>query len=1090
MNPIEQDKNNPSRGVDPSTDRPSSSVGLADFSIRKPVTICMIFVSIVALGLISVFKIPLVLDPDVDFPFLGVRVPYRNATPGQIQESITKPLEEVLATVPGVQRMSARSSSDRASVSLYFDWGTDIGVLRAQIREKVDQIRSDLPDDVEHIQIRSFGTDDRPIIGGRIASGKDLSTSGDFLELKIKKPLERIPGVAEVEFWGVQRQEIDIYLRLDDVKRYRVDVGQLFRRLDSVNLNRSLGRVEDAGVRYSAIAQGTLSSVEEMENFPVNERGLRLSDIADIYYDNPASNFGQHLNGEYAVGFNVRKTSEANTVETVNRVLAEIEEIRQDPSLEGIELLLWHNAGEEITKSLSGLLRAGALGALLAALVLIFFLRKFSATLIIGFSIPFSIIAAVGFLFLSGKTLNVMSMMGLMLATGMLVDNAVVVLESIYQKLEKGTARVTAAQVGTQEVITAVIAATLTSIIIFVPLIFGQKSRYSLWLGETGTAIIFALICSLFISLTLIPLAMARLLRMDVNQRSKWQQWIADHVEPVFVRLGRRVFRRQKAAEVHEPPARGAPDFGGGVTGAYLRLVSWPLGHRFLVGLVMIPLIIYGSYWWLMNKVPDNTPGAQELGELWIEYEFSENFHYAKIERDYIMPVEQFLLANKERFKITDVLSFYRNNQAWMDVYFDKDKVTLEEMPEIRKQMTDGLPVIPGAKIQLGSQRGAQNRDWIRANLYGDDPETLQELAAEAKLLLLKRSDFTDVWTDLRSGQEEVQIRLNRSLAGKYGVSPQSVSGILSIVARGRQVRGYRTPEGEVDIFVRIRPEDLESLNDLKSLVVGSGPAGRQILLSQVADLQIQKIPAELRREDRRTYTRLTAMYSGDKKSEGRKHVSQVMNSLDYPQGYGWSYGFWTQRQEQDDQAFWFNICLALFMVYFVMASLFESLAHPFAIMFSLPFAVVGVAWFLFITGTPFNMMAWIGSMVLIGIVVNNGIVLIDHINNLRRKGMPRSQAILEGCRERLRPIVMTASTTIVGLIPLAWGDTAMWGMRYFPMARTIMGGLMASTILTLVVLPTYYTLFDDLAIWIKQTWYASDPSLRQSPEQSPAPTD
>ncbi len=268
------------------------------------------------------------------------------------------------------------------------------------------------------------------------------------------------------------------------------------------------------------------------------------------------------------------------------------------------------------------------------------------------------------------------------------------------------------------------------------------------------------------------------------------------------------------------------------------------------------------------------------------------------------------------------------------------------------------------------------------------------------------------------------------------------------------------------------------------NLLVGAGPGGEEILLSQVADFGIVKTPARLQREDRRTYTRVSAFYTGEKREAGREAIRKVMESLSYPQGYGWSFGFWTLREDQDNQAFVFNLLLALFMVYFVMASLFESLAHPLAIILSLPFAAVGVAWFLLLTGTPFNIMAMIGMLVLIGVVVNNGIVLVDHINNLRRGGRPRQQAILEGCRERLRPILMTAATTIVGLIPLAWGDSGLFDMKYFPMARTVMGGLMASTALTLIVLPTYYTLFDDLAIWLKRTWFASDPSrLKPTPE-------
>jgi HAE1 family hydrophobic/amphiphilic exporter-1 len=336
-----------------------------------------------------------------------------------------------------------------------------------------------------------------------------------------------------------------------------------------------------------------------------------------------------------------------------------------------------------------------------------------------------------------------------------------------------------------------------------------------------------------------------------------------------------------------------------------------------------------------------------------------------------------------------------------------------------------------------------------------------------------------------------VQIRLNREIAKKYNISTQSLANVLSIVVRGQQIRGYRTSEGEVEIWMRLQASDRSDLQDLKGIVVGTGPDGREVTLEQVASLTIVKTPGNIRREDRRTFTMLFAVYGGEKKDEGKKIVSEVMDSLGYPQGYGWAYGFWTKREEKEDNDFLFNIVFALAMVYFLMASLFESISHPFAILLSLPFALVGVVWTLYLTGTPFNLMARIGLMVLVGVVVNNGIVLLDHVNNLRLRGLPRSQAILEGCRERFRPILMTASTTVVGLVPLAVGDSGIFDLRYFPLARTVMGGLISSTVLSLIVLPTYYELFDDLAMWVRGMWFASDPRRRiEEPAPSPAAGD
>lgn len=499
----------------------------------------------------------------------------------------------------------------------------------------------------------------------------------------------------------------------------------------------------------------------------------------------------------------------------------------------------------------------------------------------------------------------------------------------------------------------------------------------------------------------------------------------------------------------------------------------------------MVPLLI-GVSFFVLSRLPDNSPEAEDLRDLAIQYEFSENYHYARIERDYLGPVEDFLLAHRERFKISHIYSYYGNNEAQTRLYFEESKIRLDDLRKIRTQIAQGLPVIPGARIETGRQEGATNENWIGVNMYGEDSMTLQRLASEARHRLKANPEFQEVHTDLEKGREEVQITLDRDRAHRLGVSPQTVSEVLGIVLRGRKMGGYRSASGEVDLWIRLRPDDRQDLSDLTSMVVGSGSAGEEVLLSQVAQFQIVKTPGSIQREKRRTFTALYANYTGKKKEDAKKKVTEVMQSLDFPPGYGWSYGFWTQREEEEDRDFYFNLLLALFMVYFVMASLFESLAHPFAIMLSLLFAFVGVAWFLLITSTPFNIMAMIGLMILIGIVVNNGIVLVDHINQLRRQGSPRSEALLQGCRERFRPILMTATTTVVGLIPLAMGTTGLLGLRYFPMARTVMRGLLASTLLTLVVLPTYYTLVDDLALWLRRLWHQSSPSASTRVAGSP----
>lgn len=345
---------------------PSSSQGfrLADFAIHYPVTICMVLLSFLVLGGVSISKIPLVMLPEVDAPFMMVRVPYPNATPAQVEETITRPLEEVLSTLPSIQRITSFSNSDEAAIQLDFGFAVDADWLRSEVREKAEQARRDLPEDVEQIYVLNWNTNDIPIMEGRIASGRDLRGAYDFLDLKIKKPLERVPGVAEVRITGVERKEIDIDLRLEDLKRHRVDVGALFEALQTVHSNTTLGLLENGGLRLGVVRRGTLTSLEEIRNFPLRQAGLRLSDIADVEFADPASNYGRHLNGDYAISLEIRKTADANTVETVDRVMEKIAELNPDPSLQGIQLLIWHDAGKEITRSLSGLLEAGTVGAL------------------------------------------------------------------------------------------------------------------------------------------------------------------------------------------------------------------------------------------------------------------------------------------------------------------------------------------------------------------------------------------------------------------------------------------------------------------------------------------------------------------------------------------------------------------------------------------------------------------------------------------------------------------------------------------------------------------------------------------------------
>ncbi len=1038
-------------------------VGLA---IRQPVTVCMLFLSIVVMGLIAVMRIPLMLVPQLDAPVMYVQADYNNAPPSQILESITRPIEEALATVPGVQRMSSRSARNGMFIQIWCGMGAETSIIRAEIREKIEQIRDTLPDDLRQIRIRNFSTDEIPVLEGTLTANRDLRTEFEFLDGHIKKPLERIPGVGNVELWGTDKKQVDIYLRIDDIKRHGVDVGRLFRALDGSNMNLSLGRIADGGNRYSAVARGAIESVDEIAQFPVGQHGLVLGDVAEVVIDQRPRNQGRHQNGSYAVGLAIQKASQANVVETVDHIEAAFDEWRKDASLDGLTVRWWHNSGEEIRKVLNELLKAGSIGAILAIVVLFAFLRRLDASMAIGFAIPFSVLTAIGFLYFNGNSLNTMSMIGLMLAAGMLVDNAVVVLESIFQKIEQGLSPSLASRRGAGEVTIAVIASTSTTMIIFVPLVFDSKSQISILLGHVGISIIFALLCSLFISLTLIPLVASRILKDDEHGHSRLDRKLWTAISAPF-----RWVRVRPRRNAHAPSKRN-------LAAVYVRVVGWHLDRRYAIGLVAVPIVLGFAGWALVEVVPDNSPTANTVSSIRIGYEFSESYHYAKIESDYVNRVEDLLHANMERFKLKSTSSAYGNNWAWTRAFLDTDRAGPDDVAAIREAIGKELPELPGARIKLGREEG-NDRNWINVNIYGDSPSTLAELTVRAREALLAQEDVSEVHADLAGETGEVQVRLRRDLARKFNVSPSVVSQVLSITVRSRRMRSYRTPEGEVDIWIGIDPDDMQSVEDLRSIIVGSDPDGQEVLLGNVADIRIDRVPSHVKRENRRTYSEIHIGYKGERIEDGRAIVTDVLDSLPYEAGYGWTFGFWTQQQNEDVQSFLFSMMLALVLVYFVMAALFESVLHPFAIMLSLPFSLVGIVLFLLLTGTPFNSMAQVGSIILIGIVVNNGIVLVNHINNLRRGGTARREAILRGCNERLRPICMTASTTIVGLLPLAMGDANMMGMNYFPLARTVIGGLLASTALTLVVLPTYYVILDDFGRWLRRLWTTTNPTLR-----------
>jgi HAE1 family hydrophobic/amphiphilic exporter-1 len=1014
-------------------------MNLPRLAVHRPVTTFMLLVSLVVIGGISAARLPLAFLPTLDIPFVGVRVPYPNSNPTQIEKTIARPLEEAFATLPDVKRMRSNSSADACEVYMEFQWGLELDVIRMLVREKLDQVRASLPPDVEDVQVFSFNTNDIPVVQARIsAPGVDLSQNYDLLDTRIANRLRRVPGVARVDLGGVLPREIYVDLRLARLKEHRVDLGQLVPRLASANASLPLGTVSADGQRYSARAVGALRSLEELRTLAVNDQGLRLGDIAELRYQEPPIDYGRRLNREKAVALDVFKESTANTVATVEAVQKVIrEEIAHDPLLKGVNLFVWEDQAREIRAGIEGLSSAGLQGAALAVVVLFFFLRRWDSTSIVAAAVPLSLLATTAVMYFAGRNLNVLSMMGLMLGVGMLVDNAIVVLESIDRRHRHQPDPKQAARQGGSEVAMAITASTLTSVIVFLPLIVGQKTNITIMLGEAGFTISVALIASLVVSLLLIPLLASRVLRARAP------------VEPASIRW---------------------------LEERYVGALRWTFRHKGWTFAIVVASLVVGFLPFALKLVETSTFSGSVNRRLRLQYQFADFAYKSDAERK-VQQVEDFLWAHKDDYLVRDLYSFYGENDAMTVIVLSQEDLADSYLKELRQKIRKAMPPVPGAKVFFDndSEEGGSTT-YFSVKLYGNDVEALNRWAETVAARLEAIEDVEDVMTSARRGRREIQARLDSDRARRLGLAPKDMADMFGFTLGGTRLARFNAGDREVEMNLALALADRENLADLRQLTV-TNREGRPVALEEVADFQVVPRAQSIEREHRKIRVQVRGAFEGENFGPTRDKIAATMDGLGLPPGITWSWNDRIQEQGEEGQQMLLNYLLALALVYIVMASLFESLAQPFAILFSIPFSLVGATWLLAATGTPFNLMANMGVLILMGIVVNNGIVLLDRVNHYRREGLGREEAIFRAGRDRLRPILMTALTTVLGLLPLALGKTGLGGWAYYyPLARTVMGGLISSTALTLIVLPYVAYVVESLSLWMGHTWRAGAP--------------
>lgn len=1014
---------------------------LPSLAIRKPVTIIMMLTAVLVIGVIAYLRITVELfPPGFSPPFLHVSVPYTNSNPREIEQYITRPIEEILQTVRNIREINSRSGADGAQLFVSFRQNADMDEAYNQVRDRIERVFPELPDDIERYYVRKYSADDQAVISLGISFDKEFDDPYYLVDNYLIKPLERIDGVANVEIGGLDQKIILIDLDQEKLNALHINVYPLFQRLQQDNFALSSGYLKEGGKKIYVRSIGKFDSIEEINNIQVRGTDIFLKDIATVRYDVPEITSYERIDGKPAVQVSLFKESTANTLSVTFAALAMINgEIKQNPNLGGMNILVFFDQGSNIMNALNNLEDTALWGGFFAFCILLFFLRRFRMTILIICAIPLSLVITIIALFFAGWSLNVFTLMGMMISVGLVIDNSIVIVENIYRRRLLGDEVRAAAITGASEVSTAILMATLTTIVVFLPFILMNDTMMSFYLLRIGIPIVAALLGSLCVALLIIPLIATRLP-------------IKGHIkESRIIVSGRSI---------------------------YERMLRWALSHRLdtsIIGLVLIASIYIPFAY--MEKT-DQEHGS--FNEFRLIVDTQDN--YSLEEANEVMErLESFIDTRRDKYGIKTINSrtSRRNgriliyleqleNNSWWYVLYRNVRNTLGipvdqrlEREEILADLKATAPEFPGVDIRTQWWRDEDNQS-VTVQVVGPETETLTPIAREVERRMRLFPQLANVETDLERGNNEVHLIIDRVLAQKYGVSAQEIAGLVSYSVRGRNLPDFRSDEREIDMLIQLEKSDRETLDNLRNMTVRTSD-GNELPLSTFVQFSIEKGYGSIRRRDGKTNLSVRGYAPKASVQDIYAQIDQLIAGFQLPRGYSLDKGGRFGRWEEQEMAQGFALILAVTFVFILMGVLFESFVLPLSIIICIPFALFGAYWGLFISRTPFDMMAGIGLIVLIGIVVNNAIVLVDLVNRFITEGMSRHDAIIEAGKNRFRPIFMTAFTTIFGLVPMALGNSTLIGIPYAPLGRTIIGGIFTSTILTLIFVPLAYTYFDDL---------------------------
>jgi HAE1 family hydrophobic/amphiphilic exporter-1 len=1049
-------------------------------------------------------RLPLEQLPTISSSGITVNVSYQSSSPEEVERLIVLPLEEALGTLNNIDRIGANASRNGASVRVDFKAGTDMDLANMEMRERVDQARANLPGDVDRIQLRRWQSDQRPIVDASMAWRGQDNRLAEIFQKVIEPRLLRLKGVANVTVDDMEEKQLIVEVDQERLQAHDVSLQTLAWQVRSNNVNVSLGRVMDGNSRFLVRALGEFQKPEEIGQLFLPGRQLRLEDVGQVVYDYPEKKRYERLNGVDAVEVEVHKASAANVVEVGLAAAAELERIRQEYGGK-LDLKIVRNRAEDVLRELGNLTNSAFLGAFLAIGIIFVFLRNIRSTLAVGVAIPtaalcvFTGMYVARELFDSTITLNMVSMMGLMLAVGMLVDPAVVTLESIFRRRqEENEEPYQAAQRGSREVGMAVLASGLTTICVFIPFFFLSDSRSATWMRDAGLTICIAIVVSMIVALSLVPLASSRLFKKEYERFDGWITALvglalaglagwqlkragAKAIRAWYDHWSRLVWESVKGMEWTTWAGLGATALGlaflgwycrrHGLRSSYGQLLDWTLDHRLFTLAVTVVLLGAGIY--LFTRIEQRgTPWTPERRvDITVEIDRSYTLEEVKA---LFTEIEELILSRKEELDIEALATDFRQRRGSISAHLvpaDDGKLSTMQASNAIKKL---LPEKVGINYKMGRSRSWAGPELgVEVQLRGRNPDVLAVLVEEVKAQLARLPGVQDVDSSLEDGEEEIRVNVDREQALGYGLSPQQVAANIAQALGTRRTSSFKAKDREIDIVLQLEEEDRKDLEQLKNSRF-EGRDGTPIQLAALADFRLQKGPQDLNREDRELNVTVFANTADRNQAAAlTPQIEAMMKGMALPPGYSWDLGRAARWMQEDASDNHFTMLFAVLLIYLIMASLFESLIHPFTIMLAIPFSLIGVALGLFALDVPLDNNGALGVLILFGIVVNNGIVLVDHINHYRREGMTRRQAIIRGGQNRLRPIMMTASTTILNLMPLVlpmvYGTLEGFARRWGPVGLVVVCGLASSTVLTLLLAPMLYSLLDDVGLWIKR---------------------